>query len=66
MGELRTELRTEMGELRAGLVTEMGELRTGLVTEVRSEVADLKVWVQRWISGAAAANFIAVITAIAI
>ena len=60
MGELRSELRGEMGELRSDLRGEMAELRG----ELRSEMVDLRVSTQRWMSGAVAANTIAVVTAL--
>ena len=60
MGDLRSELRGEMGELRSELRSEMGDLRT----DVRTEIAALRVSTQRWMSGAVAANTIAVVTAL--
>ena len=60
MAELRAELRGEMAELRAEFKTDMGELRG----EVTSEIAELRVSMQRWMSGAMAANTIALITAL--
>jgi predicted N-formylglutamate amidohydrolase len=72
MAELRADLTGDMTELRADLTGHMTELRsdlTGEMAELRSEllgeVADLKVWVQRWVSGAAAVNLVALLTALA-
>ena len=60
MTDLRGELRGEMGELRSELRGEMSELRS----DVRTEIAALRVSTQRWMSGAVAANTIAVVTAL--
>jgi hypothetical protein len=43
----------------------MAELRADVRIEIHTEVADLKVWVQRWVSGAAAVNLVALLTALA-
>ena len=51
-----TLLRGEMAELRAELKGEMAELRA----DVRTEIAGL----QRWMAGIAAANAVAVVTAL--
>ena len=53
-------LRGEMAELRAELRGEMAELRG----EVKSEIAELRVTMQRWMSGAMAANTVALVTAL--
>ncbi|MDC1301886.1 CCDC90 family protein [bacterium] len=61
MAELRSEIRGDMAQLRTDLTGDMSQLRSDVV----GEVADLKVWVQRWVSGAAAVNLVALITALA-
>ena len=61
MAELRSEVRGDMAQLRTDLTGDMAQLRSDVV----GEVADLKVWVQRWVSGAAAVNLVALITALA-
>lgn len=73
MGELRTELRGEMGELRTELRGEMSELRTelrGEMNELRNDVVDRlaqsEAKMTRLFVTSAAANILAVITAIAI
>lgn len=60
MAELRAELRGEMAELRAELKTDMAELRS----EVRADIAELRITTQRWMSGAMAANTVALVTAL--
>jgi len=55
----------EMAELHAGLTSDMAGLRADVRIEIRTEIADLKVWVQRWVSGAAAVNLVALLTALA-
>ena len=72
MADLRADLTGDMAELRSDLTGEMAQLRTDLTgdmaqlrSDVVGEVADLKVWVQRWVSGAAAVNLVALITALA-
>lgn len=61
MAELRSEVRGDMAQLRTDLTGDMAQLRSDVV----GEVADLKVWVQRWVGGAAAVNLVALITALA-
>ena len=61
MAQLRSEVRGDMAQLRTDLTGDMAQLRSDVV----GEVADLKVWVQRWVSGAAAVNLVALITALA-
>jgi len=60
MAELRAELRGEMVELRAELRGEMSELRA----DMKAGFAKSRITMQRWMSGAMAANTIALITAI--
>ena len=60
MAELRAELKQDMTELRSELRNDMTELRS----DVRSEMASLRVFTQRWMSGAIAANTVAVVTAL--
>jgi len=62
MAELRADLTGDMRQLSSELRGEMAELRS----DVRGEIADLKVWVQRWVSGAAAVNVVTLIAALAI
>lgn len=52
--------RCEMAELRAELKGDMAELRSDL----RADMTTLRVSTQRWMSGAVAANTIAVVTAL--
>jgi hypothetical protein len=44
---------------------EIAERRADGRIETRTEITDLKVWVQRWVSGAAAVNLVALFTALA-
>ncbi len=71
MAELRSDLQGQMAELRSDLQGQMAELRAelrGEMAEIRGEMGalrgELKGEFQRWIAVGAAANAIAVVTAL--
>jgi hypothetical protein len=57
--------RVDMHAQTALLRGEIAERRADGRIEIRTEIAALKVWVQRWVSGAAAVNLVALFTALA-
>ncbi len=60
MAELRAELSGDMAELRAELRGDMANLRSDL----KADITDLRLSTQRWMSGAMAANTVALIAAL--